>query len=170
MAHNIFLIGPMGAGKTTIGRQLANRLKLPFIDSDHEIVERAGADIPWIFDVEGEAGFRDRESRIIDELTQKEGVVLATGGGAVLREQNRNCLKKRGLVVYLQTSIDMQMERTEKDKNRPLLQSANPRDVLQKLAQQRNTIYEQAAHVTVNTNCNQVKIVVNKIVESLPYS
>lgn len=167
MQHNLFLIGPMGAGKTTIGRQLATRLQLPFIDSDHEIVSRAGADIPWIFDVEGEQGFRDRESRIIDELTQQQGIVLATGGGAVLREQNRQYLRDRGLVVYLKTSVERQLERTAKDKNRPLLQTDNPRKTLEKLAADRNPIYEQAAHLVVSTDSNQIKSVVNTVVKRL---
>ena len=114
--RNIFLIGPMGAGKSTIGRQLAQMLGMEFMDSDSVIEERAGADIDWIFDVEGEAGFRKREERIINELTQGQGVVLSTGGGSILSKDNRNVLSARGIVIYLETTIDKQFERTQRDK------------------------------------------------------
>lgn len=115
--RNIFLIGPMGAGKSTIGRQLAQMLGMEFIDSDAVIEERAGADIDWIFDLEGEAGFRKREERIINELTQNQGIVLSTGGGSVLSKENRNVLSARGIVIYLETTVDKQFERTQRDKN-----------------------------------------------------
>ena len=120
--RNIFLIGPMGAGKSTIGRQLAQMLGMEFMDSDSVIEERAGADIDWIFDVEGEVGFRKREERIINELTQGQGVVLSTGGGSILSKENRNVLSARGIVIYLETTVDKQFERTQRDKKRPLLQ------------------------------------------------
>jgi len=116
----------MGAGKTTIGRHLAEILAWPFVDSDHEIELRTGASIPWIFDMEGEEGFRKREEQMIAELTQRQHIVLATGGGAVLREINRKNLHQRGIVVYLETPVSMQLERTAHDKNRPLLQTADP--------------------------------------------
>ncbi|MEE3112277.1 MAG: shikimate kinase, partial [Pseudomonadota bacterium] len=115
---NLFLIGPMGAGKSTIGRLLAGELSRPFYDSDHAIQDRCGADIPWIFDVEGEQGFRQREIQMIDELTQLTDVVVATGGGAVLREENRRALRDRGTVVYLMTTVEQQLKRTAKDRNR----------------------------------------------------
>ena len=116
---NIFLVGPMGAGKTSIGRQLADALGMEFFDSDHEIEARSGATIPWIFDVEGEEGFRRREQAMIDELSQRQNIVLATGGGAVLSEANRNYLKTRGTVIYLSASIDLLLERTQRDRQVP---------------------------------------------------
>ena len=119
--RNIFLIGPMGAGKSTIGRQLAQQLSMEFVDSDNEIEQRAGADISWIFDVEGEEGFRKREERIINELTQRQGIVLSTGGGSVLSKDTRNYLSARGIVIYLKTTVDKQVERTLRDKKRPSL-------------------------------------------------
>ena len=128
--RNVILVGPMGAGKSTIGRQLASILNFDFYDSDHEIEARTGADIPWIFDVEGEAGFRKREASMIDELTQLDGVVIATGGGAVTQEENRKNLSIRGIVIYLRTTVEQQLERTARDRNRPLLQTEEPRKVL----------------------------------------
>ena len=123
----------MGAGKSTIGRQLAKSLSRTFVDSDKEIEDRTGVDIPLIFELEGEQGFRDREREMIDELSQRNDVVLATGGGAVLDERNRQHLAARGLVIYLQTSVDQQLQRTGRDRNRPLLQTANPRAKLNEL-------------------------------------
>ncbi|MFO8023542.1 shikimate kinase, partial [Thiohalophilus sp.] len=131
--NNIFLIGLMGAGKTTIGRQLAQALGKEFIDSDHEIENRTGVNIPLIFELEGEQGFREREAAVIDDLTARDNVVLATGGGAVLYEQNRQHLKERGTVIYLQARVGQLLERTHKDKNRPLLQTADPEARLQAL-------------------------------------
>lgn len=119
--RNIFLIGPMGAGKSTIGRQLAQQLSMEFVDSDNEIEQRAGADISWIFDVEGEEGFRKREERIINELTQRQGIVLSTGGGSVLSKDTRNYLSARGIVIYLKTTVDKQVERTLRDKKRSVV-------------------------------------------------
>ena len=116
---NIFLVGPMGAGKTTIGRLLAKEMKLDFLDSDHEIESKTGANISWIFDMEGEAGFRERESKMIEELSAHKKIVLATGGGAVLSEQNRRFLQSRGTVIYLMTTINQQVERTRRDQKRP---------------------------------------------------
>ena len=118
MTQSVFLIGPMGAGKSTIGRLLSQELKYEFFDSDKVIEERCGADIPWIFDKEGEAGFREREESVIDELTQQKGIVLSTGGGAVLRSENRQHLASRGTVIYLCTSVDQQLARTARDRNR----------------------------------------------------
>ena len=151
-AHRVFLVGPMGAGKTTIGRQLAQTLKLEFIDSDLVIEERTGADIPWIFDVEGEEGFRERESKAIDELTLRDGIVLATGGGAVLRPENRAAMSSRGTVVYLHASLERQVERTARDKNRPLLQVEDPEARLRELMAQRDPLYREIADHVVETD------------------
>ncbi|KAE9540420.1 shikimate kinase AroK [Ursidibacter maritimus] len=165
--RNIFLIGPMGAGKSTIGRQLAQMLNMDFLDSDSVIEERSGADIDWIFDIEGEAGFRKREERIINELTQSQGLVLSTGGGSVLSKDNRNALSARGIVVYLETSIDKQFERTQRDKKRPLLQTEDPYQVLQELAKIRNPLYEEIADITLQTDEQAAKVVATQIIEMM---
>lgn len=160
---NLFLIGPMGAGKSTIGRLLAGELSRPFYDSDHAIQDRCGADIPWIFDVEGEPGFRQRELQMIDELTQLPGVVVATGGGAVLREENRRALRERGTVVYLMTTVDQQLKRTAKDRNRPLLQCANREQVLNDMFAARDPLYRATSDITVRTDRRSPRAVVNEI-------
>ncbi len=160
---SIFLIGPMGAGKTTIGRMLSTELGLKFIDSDRFIEERCGANIPWIFDMEGESGFRDREEQAIAQLTQEPGVVLATGGGAILRDSNRLNLHSRGFVVYLCTSVDQQLQRTSKDKNRPLLQTADPAKVLSSLFEKRDPLYRETAHIVLKTDQRNPKWVINEI-------
>lgn len=157
----------MGAGKSTIGRLLAQELKLNFIDSDREIEERAGANIPWIFDVEGEDGFRNREQAVIEELAQSDNVVLATGGGAVKRDENRAALAAGGFVVYLQTSVDQQLERTAKDKNRPLLQTENPRAVLDALMSERDPLYRQVCDLLIHTDKRHPRAVVATIVRQL---
>ncbi len=131
--HNVFLIGLMAVGKTTVGRLLSDELGLPFFDTDRVVEEKAGADIAWIFDKEGEAGFRDRECQVVDELTQRDGVVLATGGGVVLREENRRNLATRGVVVFLDSPIERLVERTRRDKRRPLLRQGDPRVTLERL-------------------------------------
>lgn len=165
---NIFLVGPMGAGKSTIGRQLAQRLNLEFFDSDQEIESRTGANISWVFDVEGETGFRDREERVINELTKKKGIVLATGGGSVKSCINRQYLTARGLVIYLKTTVDKQLIRTKRDKRRPLLQLSvvskkDLRELLESLAEERNPLYEEIADITVSTDEYNARLVVNKI-------
>lgn len=142
----------MGAGKSTLGRLLAEVLGKSFVDSDKVIEERAGANIPWIFDLEGEPGFRERECHTIDELTQQEDLVLATGGGVVKSPDNRRWLRERGWVVYLRTRVDTQLERTAKDKNRPLLQQADPGTVLARLLAEREPLYLQIAHLVVDTD------------------
>lgn len=149
--QSIFLVGPMGVGKTTIGRQLAKLFGYTFIDSDREIEARTGATIPWIFDVEGEAGFRLREQAMIDELTQVESIVLGTGGGAVIREDNRQNLRQRGVVVYLQADLNELLKRTSHDKNRPLLQTDDPRGKLAALLEQRAPWYAEIADVIFDT-------------------
>ncbi|GKX64578.1 shikimate kinase 1 [Pragia fontium] len=155
----------MGAGKSTIGRQLAQQLNMEFVDSDHEIERRTGADIAWVFDVEGEEGFRDREEKVINELTEKQGIVLATGGGSVKSKETRNRLSARGVVVYLETTIEKQLARTQRDKKRPLLQVDTPRDVLESLAQERNPLYEEIADVTIQTDDQSAKVVANQIIQ-----
>ncbi|EGN74235.1 shikimate kinase AroK [Aliidiomarina shirensis] len=166
--RNIFLIGPMGAGKSTIGRQLAKSLHLEFFDSDTEIERRTGADISWVFELEGEEGFRDREEKMISELTENTGIVLATGGGSIISKENRLKLSARGVVVYLKTNIDKQVARTQRDKRRPLLANAdNPREVLENLAEERDPLYEEIADVVIHTDEQSAKVVANEIIAKL---
>ncbi|RTE85918.1 MULTISPECIES: shikimate kinase AroK [Gammaproteobacteria] len=168
--RNIFLVGPMGAGKSTIGRQLAKSLHLEFFDSDSEIERRTGADISWVFELEGEEGFRDREEKVISDLTENAGIVLATGGGSIVSKENRNRLSARGIVVYLKTTIDKQVARTERDKRRPLIANADdPRAVLEDLAEQREPLYEEIADVVIQTDEQSAKIVANQIIEKLGF-
>ncbi|MFP8968122.1 shikimate kinase AroK [Pokkaliibacter sp. CJK22405] len=164
---NIILVGPMGAGKTTIGRLLSQTLGLSFVDSDKAIEERAGANIPWIFDVEGEEGFRRREESMIAELCEQQGILLATGGGAVTREANRNVLKLRGFVIYLHTTVAQQIERTSRDRNRPLLQTEDPAAVLRKLFAVRDPLYRETANMIINTDRRSPRSVVNEILKKL---
>lgn len=165
--RSVFLVGPMGAGKTTIGRHLARTLRLEFIDSDHEIERRTGATIPWIFDIEGEAGFRRREQAVIDDLTMRAGIVLATGGGAVLDPANRRCLHERGTVVYLRATLDELLRRTARDRNRPLLQTDNPRAKLEALLQVREPLYREVAHIVIDTGSGSVASVVRRLVAAI---
>jgi len=157
----------MGAGKSAVGRQLARQLHLEFVDSDEEVETRTGVDIPFIFEKEGEAGFRKREARVIDDLSQKDGIVLATGGGAIMDPQNRNNLGARGLVVYLHTSVDQQLSRTRKGRDRPLLDSDDPRAVLETLMAAREPLYREIADLTVDTDGRKVRAVVDEIIERL---
>ena len=163
-ATNIFLVGPMGAGKTTIGRQLAKAFDYEFIDSDHEIEERTGATIPWIFDIEGEAGFRKRETAALADLTERHHIVLATGGGAVIAEENRDYLKNRGFVVYLFAALDDLLERTARDRGRPLLQTDNPRQRLADLVAQRDGYYREVADLIVDTGAQSFRQTVTLII------
>ncbi|EWH09241.1 shikimate kinase I [Catenovulum agarivorans DS-2] len=167
--RNIFLIGPMGAGKSTIGRQLAQELHLEFYDSDAEIERRTGADIAWVFDVEGEAGFRVREEKVIFDLTEKQGIVLATGGGSIISKETRNRLSARGFVVYLETTIEKQVARTARDKRRPLLQNGNPEEILTDLAENRNPLYEEVADLIVKTDNQSAKVVAREIIDRLGF-
>ncbi len=165
---NIFLIGPMGAGKTTIGRQLARELKMPFYDSDRVIEEHTGANIPLIFDLEGEEGFRKREQATIDELTQMQNIILATGGGAVLREENRRHLAERGTTFYLYSDLDSLLERTHKDKNRPLLHGEeSPEAVLKRLMDERDSLYRQTADHIIDTGNSSIHGVIKAIIGCL---
>jgi shikimate kinase len=165
--NNVFLIGPMGVGKSTIGRMLAAALGKPFYDSDREIEALTGADIPWIFDVEGEAGFRVREERMVDALSQREGIVMATGGGAILSALSRQNLHERGTVVYLKASLAQQFERTSKDRNRPLLQTADPQARIRELMKIREPFYIETAHITIDTSRRGPRAVVNEILQHL---
>lgn len=167
--RNIYIVGPMGAGKSTIGRHIAQQLHLEFFDSDNEIEDRTGAEIAWVFDVEGEEGFRVREAGVIDDLTQKQGIVLATGGGSILTKEVRNRLSARGFVVYLETTIDKQLARTQRDKRRPLLQTDKPREVLEDLAKIRNPLYEEIADLTVRTDEQSAKLVAKEIIDKLGF-
>lgn len=168
--RNIFLVGPMGAGKSTIGRQIAKSLHLDFFDSDTEIERRTGADISWVFELEGEAGFRAREEKVISELTENTGIVLATGGGSILSGENRNRLSARGIVVYLKTTLDKQVARTERDKKRPLIANAeNPREVLAALAKERDPLYEEIADLVIETDEQSAKVVASQIIDQLGF-
>jgi len=167
MPGNLFLTGPMGAGKSTIGRQLSRQLRMPFHDSDQEIEQRTGVDIPLIFELESESGFRKRESAVIDELTRLQGIILATGGGAILDPQNREHLTSRGTVVYLHTSVSQQLKRTGRDRNRPLLQIADPRKKLEELMSIREPLYRATADIVINTDGMRVMDVVRQIIRQL---
>jgi shikimate kinase len=161
--QNLFLIGPMGAGKTTVGKQLAEFFRMDFVDSDHEIQRRTGVDIPTIFEFEGEEGFRQRESAVIDELTAREGVVLATGGGVIMREHNRKLLSARGIVVYLYCSVRQQFERTHRDKNRPLLSTSDPMSTLKELMAVRDPLYRETADIFASTEGRNTQAVVQDV-------
>lgn len=156
----------MGAGKSTIGRLLSQELNLTFIDSDREIELRAGANIPWIFDVEGEDGFREREEGVIADMSAKNDIILATGGGVVQREQNRKNLHSGGFVVYLHASVDQQVERTARDKNRPLLQTDNPRAVLESLLTKRDPLYRECCDLIIHTDKRHPRAVTHEIIQA----
>jgi len=163
---NIFLIGPMGVGKSTIGRQLASMLHKSFKDSDHEIEKRTGVDIPTIFDIEGEDGFRKREAAVIEELSAENNLVLATGGGVVLREENRRALRK-GFVVYLSASVETLVERTRRDRNRPLLQNTDKRQKIIELLELRDPLYREEADLVIDTDGRSAKSVAREIIDQL---
>jgi shikimate kinase len=164
---SLFLTGPMGAGKSTIGRQLSRQLKMAFFDSDREIELRTGVDIPLIFELEGEPGFRRRERLIIDELTTLPDIVLATGGGVILDPENRKHLSERGVVIYLHASVNQQLARTKHDRNRPLLQTDDPRQRLEDLMEVRDPLYREIADLVVDTDGKRVMAVVNQILRKL---
>ena len=163
----IFLVGPMGVGKTTIGLQLAQILGYEFIDSDKVVEERTGATIPLIFELEGEVGFRQRECAAIDDLTQLNNVILATGGGAVLNEQNRQHLANRGTVVFLHASIDQLFERTSKDRNRPLLQTDNPKQKLSDIFRAREPLYREIADIEFDTGKQGLRETIRELLHQI---
>jgi len=165
--QNIFLIGLMAVGKSTIGRLLAESMHKEFYDTDHVIEQRAGADLAWIFDVEGERGFRDREQEVVDELTQYDDIVMATGGGVVLRVCNRNMLASRGVVIYLDSSIEQLVERTLRDKKRPLLRLGEPRHTFRRLQEERAPLYSEISDYRFITDHRGPKVLARTIEERL---
>jgi shikimate kinase len=165
--RNVFLIGPMGSGKSAVGRHLARLFKFTFHDSDADIEAKTGVDIAFIFEKEGESGFRLREKESIERLTRLDGVVLATGGGAVIDPENRRTLAERGVVVYLETSIDQQLERTRHGRHRPLLNDTDPKEKLQELMRNRALLYAQIADLTVSTDGRRVQLVAEEIYRDL---
>ena len=167
MNGNIFLVGLMGAGKTTVGKLLARHLGKTFYDTDHEIEKRTGVKIPLIFEIEGEAGFRARETAAIDDLAQYEGIVLATGGGAVLHPKNRETLSQRGVVIYLRASVEDLWHRTRHDKNRPLLQTQDPQAKLRELFAQRDPLYQEVANIIIDTSKQSVQTLVQQLEQKL---
>ena len=164
---NIFLVGPMGAGKSAVGRHLARALHLTFVDSDDEVESRTGVDIAFIFEKEGEEGFRKREAAAIDDLTRLDSVVLATGGGAVMSADTRSNLGGRGFVVYLYTTVDQQVVRTKKGRQRPLLEKGDPRGTLEELLQKRDPLYREIADLVVETDGRKVHSVASEIIEQI---
>ena len=166
--RNIILIGPMGSGKSTIGNIIAKRLHREFQDSDHFIEQRTGVDIARIFDIEGEQGFRDRESNALQELLSQNNRVIATGGGSVLREENQKLLKQKGFIVFLDTSVKQQLQRLRRDKKRPLLQTENPRARLEALFEERRPIYLDLADLAVKTDKRVARRLAADIISQLP--
>lgn len=166
-APNLFLVGPMGAGKTTIGRRVADALTLPFFDLDHEIEARHGVSIALIFELEGEPGFRQRERAMLDEFSTRQGIVLATGGGAVLDADNRRLLRDRGFVVWLPASVPQQLARLERDRKRPLLAAPDREERLQQMATVRNPLYAEVADLQVDTGSESVACIARELVQQL---
>lgn len=165
--QRVFLVGPMGAGKSTIGKYLARHLGLAFADTDTEIENRTGADIPWIFDVEGEAGFREREQQVVEEMTCMDHIVLATGGGVVMRAQNRQALASRGFVIYLHATVEEQVRRTRNDRKRPLLQTGDPGQVLRDLMTVRDPLYREIADHVIDTDGSSPRVVAQRLLQAL---
>lgn len=167
MSKNIILVGLMGAGKSTIGRNLAKRLNKEFYDSDRVIEERTGVDIATIFEIEGEQGFRDREVQVIEELCLMKDIVLATGGGVILREENRTNLKKHGHVIYLCTTAELLYSRIRFDKSRPLMQTNNPLDTLKNLLEKREPFYKEVSDLVITTGKQKATVIVKRIEDAL---
>ena len=159
----IIIVGMMGAGKTTVGRRLAKRLDLSFIDSDIELEQRCGAPVPLIFELEGEAGFRRREAALIDELASRQSIVLSTGGGVVINQSNREVIRERGFVIYLRAQLQDIWVRMRHDKRRPLLQTADPRKRLGELLEARRALYEEVAHYTIDTGKRPAEAIVDQL-------
>jgi|TARA_B110000003_G_scaffold45372_1_gene43169 shikimate kinase len=162
---NIFIVGPMGSGKSTVGKIISSELFLTFYDTDEEIETRTGASIDWIFDLEGEEGFRKRESKILEDMVYKNSIVLSTGGGIILSESNREMLSSRGTVFYLATPIAVQLERTSKDKDRPLLKNGDPGEILKNLHLARESLYKEVADYSVNTEGKSSQEVSSEIIK-----
>ncbi|MGQ4265929.1 shikimate kinase [Bordetella bronchiseptica] len=163
----IFLVGMMGAGKTTIGRGLARALRRDFIDLDHELEARCGVRVPVIFEIEGEAGFRRREAAALQECTQRRQIILATGGGAVLAAENRQALRERGIVIYLRASVEELFRRTSRDRNRPLLATADPRATLRELMVAREPLYNEVADLVIDTGSMPIATLVKSLLPKL---
>ncbi len=161
--ENIYLVGPMGSGKTTLGRRIASRLGLDFMDCDHEIERLTGVSVNLIFDIEGESGFRERETEVLRALSQRRGMLVATGGGAVIRKENRELMQKSGLVVWLRTSVTHQINRLGRDRTRPLLQTPDREQRLQQLAVERNPLYEEIADLVFESSHKNVKYVADRL-------
>jgi shikimate kinase len=167
LPDRLFIVGPMAAGKSAVGKRLAARLGMPFFDSDAVVEQRTGVDIEYIFDREGEEGFRRRERAVIAELSEQRPVVLSTGGGAVLDPDNRRLLAQRGVVIYLSAGVDAQLSRTRCNTNRPLLRTGDPRATLIALAETRDPLYQGLADITVSTDGRTVEAVVSKLLRRL---
>lgn len=168
MGHgNIFLVGMMGSGKTTLGRALAHRLQMPFVDTDRMLVDRTGVPVTTIFEIEGEAGFRKREAALVAELSQGQGQVVATGGGAVLDADNREAMRSNGTVIYLRARLEHLWERTRHDTGRPLLKTPDPRATLARLLEARDPLYREVAHVVVDTGAQSANTLVARVVSAL---
>ncbi|MEC8298977.1 MAG: shikimate kinase AroK [Pseudomonadota bacterium] len=163
----LFIVGPMGVGKTTVGKLLASELGLRFLDSDREIERRTGTNISWIFDVEGEKGFRDREEQVLEDLTNETNVLIATGGGAVLRERNRENLKIRGLVIYLNADLTLLVKRTKDETKRPLLKGKSAKKVLEKILRERGSLYKEVSDLEVKVTEKSIKNTVAEILKTL---
>ena len=166
-SQNLFLVGPMGAGKSAVGRQLARLMRMDFVDSDDEIEHRTGVDIPFIFEKEGEEGFRKREVKIIEELSVRQGIVLATGGGAVMDSRNRSYLGARGFVIYLHTTVEQQLVRTKRGRNRPLLDNKDRKAVIVELMEIRDPLYREISDLIVKTDGRLVREVATEIRDTL---
>jgi len=166
-SQNLFLVGPMGAGKSAVGRQLARLMRMDFVDSDDEIEHRTGVDIPFIFEKEGEEGFRKREAKIIEELSVRQGIVLATGGGAVMDSRNRSYLGARGFVIYLHTTVEQQLDRTKRGRNRPLLNNKDRKAVIAELMEIRDPLYREISDLVVKTDGRLVREVAAEIQDNL---
>ena len=161
---NIFIVGPMGSGKSTVGKIISDELFLNFFDSDDEIESRTGASIDWIFDLEGEEGFRKRESSILEEMVKQNSIVLSTGGGIILSDSNREMLSSRGTVFYLSTPISVQIERTSKDKDRQLLKNGDPEEILTRLQKERKDLYESVSDHIIETENKSSQQVASEII------
>ena len=164
----IFIVGPMASGKSTLGKKLAQALSIDFVDTDREIEKKAGAEISWIFEVEGEKGFRERERKALEESIKEDDVVISTGGGIVTVKKNRDLIATKGKVVYLKTPLELQLKRTEKDKKRPLLAKGNKKQILEALKKERDPKYEEIADITIDQNGQKNrKAIIDEIIDKL---